>query len=146
MKWNDNSTVTVVSNYCGVNPIHKVERRVKKGNKNSVDQPHLIHMYNKGMKGVDVFDRMLSSYGLRRRSKKWWWNIFANLLNMAAVAAFRFYQHVGGSTNMSHTMFRREIARARLTKKGRDSEVIITTSQSSAIRRNESPSELMYSR
>ena len=111
VKWNDNSSVTVASNYYGVNPIHKVERRVKKENKKAVDQPHLIHMYNKGMGGVDVCDRMLSSYRPRLRSKKWWWNIFSNMLNLAVVAAFTFYQYIGGSAGMSHIMFRREIAR-----------------------------------
>lgn len=106
------TTVTVASNYFGVNPVHKVERCVKKEHNKLVDQPHLIHMYNKGMGGIDACDRMLSSYRLWLRSKKWWWNIFSNMLNMAVVAAFRFYQHIGGSAGMSHIMFRREIARA----------------------------------
>ena len=112
MKWNDNSTVTVASNYYGVSTIHKVERRVKKENKKLLDYPYLIHMYNKGMGGIDVCDRTLSSYRPRLRSTKWWWIIFSNMLYMAAVAAFRFYQHIGGQTNMSHTMFKRKIAGA----------------------------------
>ncbi len=110
VKWNDNSSVTVASNY-GVNPIHQVQRRVKKENRKLVYLPHLIHMYNKGMGGVYVCVRMLSSYRPRLRSKKWWWNIFSTILNLAMVAAFRFYEHIDGSVGMSHIMFRRETAR-----------------------------------
>ena len=62
VKWNDNCPVTVASNYCGVNPIQKVERRVKNEQKKIVDQPFLIKMYNQGMGGIDVCDKLLSSY------------------------------------------------------------------------------------
>ena len=70
VKWNNNCPVTVASNYCGVNPIQKVERRVKK--KKIVDQPFLIKMYNQGMEGIDVCNKLLSSYRPRLRSRKWW--------------------------------------------------------------------------
>ena len=70
VKWNDNCPVTVASNYYGVYPIQKVERRVKNEQKKTVDQPFLIKMYNKGMVGVDVCDRLLSSYRPRLRSRK----------------------------------------------------------------------------
>ena len=111
-KWHDSSVVTMASNYYGVNPLQTVERRVKKENKKSVNQPYLFKMYNKGMGGVDVCDRMLAFYRPRLRSKKWWWNIFSNILNLAVVAAFRFHQHTNRSQAISHLQFRREIARA----------------------------------
>ena len=46
VKWNDNCPVTVASNYYGVHPIQKVERRVKNEQKKTVDQPFMIKMYN----------------------------------------------------------------------------------------------------
>ncbi|KAK3889958.1 hypothetical protein Pcinc_006110 [Petrolisthes cinctipes] len=110
-RWNDNSVVTIASNYYGVNPMQKVNRWVKKEGKKTVPQPYLISMYNKGMGGVDVCDRMLSSYRPRLRSKKWWWNIFVQLLNLSVVASFRLYQHVNPDARVSHKDFRREIAR-----------------------------------
>ena len=110
-RWHDNNIVTVASNYYGVTPLQKCERNVKKVGKTPVSQPYLISMYNKGMGGVDVCDRMLSSYRPRLRSKKWWWNIFSHMLNLSVVAAYRFYKYVNPTTKVQHKDFRREIAR-----------------------------------
>ena len=110
-RWNDNSIVTVASNYYGNAPLQKCERKVKKAGKTSVSQPYLISMYNRGMGGVDVCDRMLSSYRPRLRSKKWWWNIFSHVLNLSVVAAYKFYKYVNPTTKVQHKEFRREIAR-----------------------------------
>ena len=111
VKWNDNRPVTVASNYYGVYPIQKVERKVKNVQKKTVDQPFLIKMYNKEMGGVDVCDRLLSSYRPRLRFRKWWWNLFSHMLNLSVVAAYKFYNDVN-SNGVSHIQFRREIARA----------------------------------
>ena len=111
VKWNDNCPVTVASNYYDVYSIQKVERRVKNEQKKTVDQPFLIKMYNKGMGGVDVCNRLLSSYRPRLRSRKSWWNLFSHMLNLSVVAAYKFYNHVN-SNGVSHIQFRREIARA----------------------------------
>ena len=61
-KWNDNSVVTVASNCQTHTPVYEVRRRVKGQPVNNVQQPHLIHAYNKGMGGVDLMDRMLASF------------------------------------------------------------------------------------
>ena len=82
---------------------------VKREPERLIDQPFIIKMYNEGMGGVDVCDRLLSSYTPRLRSKKWWWNLFSNLLNLSVVASFRFYNFIN-QTNVTHLKFRREIA------------------------------------
>ncbi|KRZ66395.1 hypothetical protein T08_3914 [Trichinella sp. T8] len=38
------------------------------------------------MGGVDILDKLLSSYRPCLRSKKWWWNLFSNALNLTVVA------------------------------------------------------------
>ena len=111
VKWQDNCVVSAASNYYGVSPIQTTERRVKMEKNKSVDQPFLLKMYNKGMGGVDVCDRLLSSYRPRLRSKKWWWNLFSHALNLSIVAAFKFYNEVNKS-KVTHLEFRREVARA----------------------------------
>ena len=63
------------------------------------------------MGGIDVCDKLLSSYRPRLRSKKWWWNLFSHIANLSVVAAFKFYNHIN-SDGVSHIVFRREIARA----------------------------------
>ena len=45
----------------------------------------VISEYNKGMGGVDLFDMLLGSYRQNLRSKKWWWPLFVNALNIAVV-------------------------------------------------------------
>ena len=60
-KWHDNSIVTIASNWENHEPVHKVRRRVKGGEK-QVPQPHLVHSYNKGMGGVNLMDRLAECY------------------------------------------------------------------------------------
>ena len=59
-----------------------------------VDQPKLIAEYNKGMGGVDILDMHLAAYRPKITSKKWWWPLFSNALNLAVVAAFKIHQRV----------------------------------------------------
>ncbi len=110
-RWNDKSIVTIASNYYGVSPMQKVNRWVKKEGKKNIQQPYLISMYNKGMGWVNVCDQMLSTYRPRLRSRKWYWNIFAQLLNLSIVAGFRSYQYANPTSQVSHKDFRREVAR-----------------------------------
>ena len=66
------------------------------------------------MGGVDLLDRFLSEYRPRLCSKKWWWRLFANFLNMSVVAGWRIHKFVGGT--LSHLEFRRQIVRTLLGK------------------------------
>ena len=69
-KWNDNSVFTIASNCAIHEPVCNVRRRVKNNSNTPVLQPHLIKMYNKGMGGVDLLDRLLGSYRPRISGKK----------------------------------------------------------------------------
>ena len=60
-KWHDNSIVNAPSNWETRVPVRKIRRRIKAGAK-EVTQPHLIGLYNKGMYGFDLMDRLLESY------------------------------------------------------------------------------------
>ncbi|KFM75498.1 PiggyBac transposable element-derived protein 3, partial [Stegodyphus mimosarum] len=66
----------------------------KKKKKIDIPQPYLIKMYNEGMGGVDLLDRLLGSYRPTFRSKKWYWNLFSNALNMAVVAGWILHSHL----------------------------------------------------
>ena len=116
VKWNDNSVVTLATNYYGVNPMNKVERNVKNKGKVKVNQPNLIKMYNSGMGGVDTCDHLLSAYRPRLRSKKWWWNLFSHALNLSVVAAYKFYITVNRGSKMTHIQSRREVSRTLITR------------------------------
>ena len=70
-----------------------------------VRQPHIINIYNKGMGGVDVGDKLLSLYRPKLRAEMWWWNLFSHIWNFSFVAAFRFYEltYVNPSIKMTHS-------------------------------------------
>ena len=87
----------------------KVSRWVKGKGKVSVDQPKVISEYNKGMSGLDLLDMLLGSYRSDLRSKKWWWPLLSNALNIAVVAAFKIQKNVC-TDQLSHLDFRVEIA------------------------------------
>ncbi|KAL3193754.1 hypothetical protein MRX96_000053 [Rhipicephalus microplus] len=71
------------------------------------------------MGGEDVMDRPLGSYRPRLRSKKWWWNLFSNGLNMAVVAAWLLHceLHKGSDAAMTHIAFRRDVTMSLLQLK-----------------------------
>ena len=75
----------------------------------SVDQPKVISEYNKGMSGLDLLDMLLGSYRSDLRSKKWWWPLLSNALNIAVVAAFKIQKNVC-TDQLSHLDFRVETA------------------------------------
>ena len=105
-QWNDNRPVVAVSNFESVTPLQSANRWISKEKKRSnIPMPYLIHRYNLKMGGVDLLDRFLSEYRPQLRNKKWWWNIFANFLNMAVVAGWRLHQSLNG--DLSHLDFRR---------------------------------------
>ena len=102
-KWNDNNIVNIASNFCSHEPVQKVKRRVKRAADLNVTQPFLGKKYNDGMGGVDVMDRLLSSYRPRIRGKKWYFPLITNAINIAVVAAWRLHC-AGQEISMSHIL------------------------------------------
>ena len=110
VRWNDNSVVTCASNFDRVTPVITIERRIKgSGTRAKVPQPRMINNYNTGMGGVDLLDRLLSAYRPTIKGKKWWWNLFVNVINIAVVAAWKLQCKVLPSQHLSHLEFRREV-------------------------------------
>jgi len=74
VRWNDNSVVTVASNYHGVNPITLAKRwSSAKKCEISINQSSIITKYNYGTGGTDRMDQNVNQYRIGIRSKKWWW-------------------------------------------------------------------------
>ncbi len=63
------------------------------------------------MGGVDLLDRLCSSYRPMIRGKKWYWPLFLNIINASIVAAWKVYciAHVASQDKLDHLDFRREI-------------------------------------
>lgn len=117
VKWHDNQCVTIATNYDTVEPLGKAKRwsSAKKASV-EVPQPAVIGSYNAHMGGVDILDRFLSTYRPIFRSKKWWWPLFINSLNLMVVAAWRVHVTVGGQHDQ--LSFRRHVVRMLLHSGG----------------------------
>jgi len=112
VRWNDNNIVNVASNFLTHLPLQMASRRVKGQPQTAVKQPLVVRQYNESMGGVDLFDRLLSSYRPTIRGKKWWWPLFVHAINVTVVAAWRI--HCQFANSKDHLTFRREIARTLL--------------------------------
>ncbi|GFU34811.1 putative piggybac transposable element-derived [Nephila pilipes] len=106
---NDNTVVTVATNHQTLEPISNTKRYSKSvKRKIDVTQPALIKSYNGGMGGVNVLDKLLSSYRRQlRNKKKWYRNLFANSLNISVTVSWIIYRGIHGKNSMPHLEFRR---------------------------------------
>ncbi|XP_035205191.1 piggyBac transposable element-derived protein 3-like [Stegodyphus dumicola] len=70
VRWNENSTVTVATNFSTLQPFFDLKRRVR-GHKDKVNvkMPNLINSYNKRMGGVDHHDWLAELYSIKIRGK-----------------------------------------------------------------------------
>lgn len=88
IKWMDNREVTILSNCINPRKYCTVTRKLKDGKKIDVTCPLTIKKYNEIMGGVDHFDQLRESYGIGRRSVKWWHRIFYFLIDACIVNAY----------------------------------------------------------
>lgn len=93
VKWNDSKAVSVATNYSTVTPTGKAKRFSSKEKKQvSIPVPNVISEYNSYMGGVDLLDKQISLYRTKIRSKKWWWVLFTQFLDVAVVNTWRLQQ------------------------------------------------------
>lgn len=111
-RWNDNSVVTMASNCHGIAPLGTAKRWSRSERKFlDIPQPHVIDRYNRHMGGVDRMDQNISTYRIAIRSKKWWWALFAYLLDVAMQNAWIVYRHTAAATRrpLDQLDFRRDV-------------------------------------
>lgn len=112
VRWHDNSVVTLASNCHGVEPVGSA-KRWSSAEKCRVDitQPYVVSQYNKYMGGVDRMDQNIATYRISIRSRKWWWPLFAYLLDVAMQNAWIIYRQTEGARRrqLDQLEFRRDI-------------------------------------
>lgn len=106
LKWRDRRTVHLLSNFHSPNDVVSVSRREKDGTVTQVSCPQALKDYNMRMNNVDKFDQMKKSYGIDRRSKKWWHRIFFHLLDAAVVNSYLIWKDLDCYEGMTHKSFR----------------------------------------
>ena len=110
MRWNDNSVVTLASNCQGVNPIGAAQRwSLAEKKRVDIVQPNIVRQYNLFMGGVDRMDQNIAAYRISFRSRKWWWPLFAYLLDVAMQNAWLLYRLSAAPVQLDQLDFRRSV-------------------------------------
>lgn len=117
IRWHDNSQVTIGTNV-DIDQICLTKGQCKRWSKKEkayiqVDQPSLVNLYNQGMGGVDLFDKLRGLYRIRIRSKKWYWPFVRFCINGALVNMWLLYRNVHPKVSLLH--FTRKIVLSILT-------------------------------
>lgn len=93
VKWYDNRSVTILSDYTGAHPVTEVERwDRKKKMLLKVPRPAVVKIYNKNMGGVDLLDSLIALYRTKIRSKKWYHRLVFHFLDLIVVTAWLLYR------------------------------------------------------
>ncbi|KAI4470380.1 transposase is4 [Holotrichia oblita] len=123
-RWNDNSVVTLTTNYQGVTPINQSTRYSFASSKTIiVTQPNFIKNYNENMGGTDRMDQNVAYYRTSLRSKKWYWPLFIWELDVSVQNAWLLYrkmrENVANQPEIDLLEFQRDVAKALLTSYGK---------------------------
>ncbi|KAJ8409212.1 hypothetical protein AAFF_G00242330 [Aldrovandia affinis] len=101
VKWYDNRSVTLLSDYTGANPVTEVDRWDRKQKVIiQVPRPAVVKEYNKNMGGVDLLDSLIALYRNKIRSKKWYHRLVFHFLDMIIVTAWLLYRRDCEGTGM----------------------------------------------
>ncbi|XP_024153448.1 piggyBac transposable element-derived protein 2 isoform X2 [Oryzias melastigma] len=102
VKWYDNRSVSLLSDYIGAHPVTDVDRWDGKQKKViRVPCPAVVREYNKNMGGVDLLDSLIALYRTKIRSKKWYHRLMFHFIDMTTVTAWLLYKRDCSSTGMS---------------------------------------------
>ena len=118
IKWMDNKSVILLSNYFNPKETQQIERRVK-GSKDKVKVtcPPVIQEYNQFMGGVDLSDQMKVTYEVDRRSKfRFYLCIFFDFLDIAVVNSKIVYNKIESAPSLSSLDFQYSIAQTTVRK------------------------------
>lgn len=84
VKWYDNKSVNLASNFISKGVPDYVDRWSKKEKKYiSVERPEIVRLYNASMGGVDKIDQLISYYRIFMKSKKWTLRMIFHSIHMA---------------------------------------------------------------
>ena len=125
LRWFDNGTDQLVSNYVGNELASQARRWSKKeGRFIHIERPNTVVEYNSHMGGVDLCDMLLSLYRICHRSTKYYMHIVFYCIGVAVVNGWLLYRrymdqrNVPAKTQLSQLKFQADLA-ASLCKAGK---------------------------
>ncbi|XP_028042586.1 piggyBac transposable element-derived protein 3-like, partial [Bombyx mandarina] len=126
VKWYDNKVVTLACSYADSYPVHEIKRWSKEQKKKvGVPCPQLVRYYNQHMGVVDLCDMLIALYRISFKSRRWYMNIFGQMLDIAVNNAWLLYKRKCNKKslkNISLKKFRQRLA-VELTQKGRSVQI-----------------------
>ena len=107
IKWMDNKSVILLSNYFNPKETQQIERRVKDSkDKVKVTWLSAIQEYNQFMGGVDLSDQMKVTYEIDRRRKfRFYLRVFFDFLDIAVVNSKIVYNKIESTPSLSSLDF-----------------------------------------
>lgn len=106
IKWMDKKGVCFLSNHHDPSEVTTVNRKQKNGSRAQVDCPVMCSDYNKYMGFVDNADRLLSTYKIDRKSRKWWHRLFWHFIDVTVTNSFIIFTKVNANNSMTLKRFR----------------------------------------
>lgn len=84
VRWQDNKPVTIISSLASAFPTANVKRYSKEDkSRTDVKCPNVIKEYNTYMEGVDLAGMLVSLYRIEMKSRRWYLQLFAHMINVA---------------------------------------------------------------
>ena len=79
-----------------------------------IQQPYAVTCYNRYRGRGDLMDQNVGAYRIHMRSKKWWWALFAMLLDSSVQNVWLLYRSSGaqGHRTLHQHQFRRSLTKA----------------------------------
>lgn len=93
VKWMDNRSVALASNFVGAGESDEVDRWDRSNKKYvKVSRPEIVKLYNHTMGGVDLLDQLISLYRIYIRSRKWTLRLIFHAVDFAVVSSWLEYK------------------------------------------------------
>lgn len=109
IKWMDKKLVYFLSNYHDPSETTVVNRRQKDGSLQPVNCPVIASDYNKHMGYVNYSDRLIATYKIDRKSKRWWIRLFWHFIDLAVVNSFIIFKNQNAKDTLTLKEFRLQL-------------------------------------
>ncbi|XP_051167624.1 piggyBac transposable element-derived protein 4-like [Leptopilina boulardi] len=124
IKWMDKKLVYFLSNYHDPSETTIVNRKQKDGSLLAVNCPVVASDYNKHMGYVDYSDRLVATYKIDRKSKRWWLRLFWYFVDVTVVNSFIIFKNENSQSTLTLKEFRLQlveklVAQAKPAPRGR---------------------------
>lgn len=110
--WKDKKAVRLLSTCCEPEGTDSVKRRRGSQGPVQLSCPPSLKLYSRYMGGVDRSDRMVRTYSVSRRSKKWWYRLFYYLVDTSVANSFILYHNSSNHPTITELEFVKQLSLA----------------------------------